>query len=183
MKLTKLFAVAALAVTFAAGDAFATCTAGGYYQQDPRFYNHIRNGVPNSPDSCWTKTSAVAVASSTSCGWTANAFEFNGYAQKIEQSFATNVLTSNNWSLDYNLDFIDPNNDAAWNKLEVRVYDQNNQLLATDYYDGGYADVTCTLRSISFTGTPTSVRVEFKGTRGYTNTYIRVRGIALWQGP
>jgi hypothetical protein len=180
--------LALICLTAFAPDNLAQCSPGGPYQQDNRFHDHVRNGVPSST-SCWTRSGNTLpiVASSSTCGFSANAWEFTGYAQQISQTFTiptTDAYTSTNWSFDYLIDFIDPNNDAAWNKFEVRIY-ADGVLVASDYYDGGMADAYCSRRSFTFSSNMEgkSVEVLIKGSKVYSDTYIRVRGITLWQGP
>lgn len=151
------------------------------------YYNWIANGTPSS-DTCWSHTSAAAfVTGTTECGQFSpptNAWEFY-YGGYISQTFTIpSNRTETNFSIQYTVDFIDPNNDPAWNRFSMSVWDQTTSTqLASDYYDGSMADLSCSFRSRSWTQSLAGhqILVHFQGSRGYSNTFIRVRNIALFQ--
>ena len=151
------------------------------------YYNWTANGSPSS-DSCWSHSSAAAfVTGTTECGQLSpptNAWEFY-FGGSISQTF---TIPSNrietNFSIQYDVDFIDPNNDPAWNRFTMSVRDLTTSTqLASDYYDGSMADLSCSLRSRTWTQNLAGhqIQVTFQGSRGYSDTFIRVRNIAQFQ--
>ncbi|HEX9986294.1 MAG TPA: hypothetical protein VGF69_23750 [Thermoanaerobaculia bacterium] len=185
MKILSLIAVAALLLVAAAPSAFATCSARGYVIISPgTHYDHIANGIPNR-DECWNPFNATYVTNTTSCGYSANAYEF-AYAGQISQTVTIpSTMTTGTLRLDYLVDFIDPNNDAVWNKFIVSVWDDTaGGQIGTDYFDGGMGDLYCSLRSINLGSTNRaghSISVHIQGSEAYPDTYIRVRSISLVQ--
>ena len=155
---------------------------GDVFASNRHWYNYIANGLP-SDTSCWTKTNA-SVVSTTTCGWTSNAWQF-AFGGSISQTFTVpSDKTQPNFSIQYLLDFDDPNNDPGWNRFELEVWDQTSGvLLAYDSFNGGMGDLYCSLRTLSWSQNLAghTILVYFKGSRGYFSTFIRVRSIALYQ--
>jgi hypothetical protein len=195
MKLSISTLFLAVGVFFLAGQASAqTCTAAGqYYGYPPNwsFYDHVRNGSGTSLN-CWTYSSSGVSITSGTCGLSSTqGITFAGFARQISQSFTVDVDTGagnggTNWDFVYELDFDDPNNDAAWDKVEAEVWasdGNSNTLVAWDSFNGGSGDVTCSRRTINFNANmeDKTVTIIFKGTRGYTNVVEKVRNIQLWQ--
>ena len=62
------------------------------------------------------------------CGWTEKAFEFY-YAGSVSQTFTIpeTLESAHNpsFSIQYTLDFIDPNDHPTWNVFEMKVVDTN----------------------------------------------------------
>lgn len=162
-----------------------SCSAPGYVVVSGRLlYSWIANGSP-ADTSCWNPSN-VSVQPTTTCGWSSNAFEFY-YAGGISQTFTipnTEDGAKPNFGLSYLLDFIDPNDDAAWNKFEMYVDDlTTGATLAYDSFNGSLGDLYCSYRSVSWSQNLAGhqIRIRFKGSRGYNNTFIRVRNISLFQ--
>jgi hypothetical protein len=184
MKRIVLSLVITLLAVSLAPAAFAQCEpegeviiGGGQFA-----YDHIANGIPSS-DSCWNDTNWSFVTGVTSCGWSTNAYQIAGLGASMHQQFDSDSGLSSNFSLQYLLDFIDPNNDGYWNKFKVEVWDvDTNTLLGSQTYNGSQSDLTCSSRTFNFNATPgNTIKVRFSGQKGYTDTYIRVHHIALYQ--
>ena len=164
-----------------------TCQPAGVPLVGPcnNCYDHIANGVPAST-ACWTSNEPynVSLVTDTLCGWSSNAFDFT-YGDSLTQTFTVpSNRTQTNWTLSYLLTFNDPNNDGWWNRLQARVFDATTgQFIAAQTYWGSNPDISCTLRTLSFTGNLAghTLTVRFDGGRAYDNTTIRVRSISLWQ--
>ncbi len=173
--ITCLIVLLSLAVAPA---AFATCTPAGYFSY---FYNHIANGGPAS-DECWNVTNA-SFTTDYVCGSNVKAYTF-GYAGSISQQVVIPAnFTGQNFQLAYELDFNDPNNNS-YNQLQVSVYDMTSYTsLGTDFYNGTYSDITCTPRTVSFSGNLSghTLLVSLSGSVATSGTVVRVRSIALWQ--
>lgn len=162
-----------------------SCSPAGYYAIGGRlYYDWIANGLPTN-SSCWNFTPGrAAVVQTTTCGETLNAWEFY-YAGSVNQTFTI----PNDWSyptfnIQYVVDFIDPNDDPAWNRFEMEVWDQTTGIkLAYDNFNGGMGDLYCSNRSKSWSQNLAghTILVRFKGSRGYSNTFIRVHHIYLFQ--
>jgi hypothetical protein len=175
-----------LAAALAPGKIEAACTPRGEVLIGPggQYYDHIANGAPTVND-CWSLDPArTTFVSDSSCGYTANAYQF-GYAGSLSQTVTIpSDMTQTRWSFEYALDFDDPNNDPAWNRISVTVKDlTTNTILASDSYNGGNPDVLCSVRWKPFTGNLAGhqIRVSFSGSSAYPNTKIKVRKIALYQ--
>ncbi|HYH05430.1 MAG TPA: hypothetical protein VEK11_00065 [Thermoanaerobaculia bacterium] len=195
MKLSLSTLFIAVGVFFLAGQAAAqTCTPPGQYNGFPpnwSFYNHVRNGHGTSLD-CWTYSpNGVSITSGT-CGFSSTqGITFDGYSLTLSQSFGVDVDTGagnggTNWDFSYELDFDDPHNDQAWNWIEAQVWavtPSGRTLVASDFYHGGNADVTCTQRNVNFNANMEDKTVEiiFKSKQGYTDVITKVRHIQLWQ--
>jgi hypothetical protein len=160
-----------------------TCSPYGYYNfSNHVFYDWIANGGP-SDSSCWSKDPNRVSVVPTTCGWTSNAWEFY-YGGYITQTFTIpSNWTYPNFSIDYILDFDDPNNDP-WNRFSMQVRDlTTGALLASDFYHGGMGALHCSGRSQLWSQNLAGhqIQVRFQGTRGYPNTFIRVSFIRLYQ--
>jgi hypothetical protein len=162
-----------------------SCSAPGYVAFNGRtYYSWIANGLP-ADASCWNLHN-VSVQPTTTCGWSSNAFEFY-YGGGISQTFTvpnTEDGAKPNFGLSYLLDFIDPNDDAAWNKFEMYVDDlTTGATLAYDSFNGSMGDLYCSHRSVSWSQNLAGhqIQIRFKGSRGYSNTFIRLRNISLYQ--
>jgi hypothetical protein len=100
----------------------------------------------------------------------------------LEQSFSTGSGNSGQtWSLNYELDFDDPNNSSE-SFIFVYVY-ADNQLVAYDSYNGNNSDVICSPRAVTINSSLAnkSVRVSVQARTAYTNVLIRIRALGLWQ--
>lgn len=168
--------------------AEAECTPYGWVIVGPGgpYYDHIANGGPSVND-CWNANSArVAFITDNACSFFPNAYRF-GYAGSIYQYITVPPdFTQTRWSLDYTLDFIDPNDDGANNQFTVSVRDLTTGVqLASASYNGYNPDLFCSSRSMSFMGNFAghTLQVRFGGSAGYSNTKIAVRRISLWQWP
>jgi hypothetical protein len=166
--------------------ARATCNAVNdhYYWFGGNDYNHVLNGYGTSLD-CWSTPSSLGTVSITSgsCGFSSTqGFTFSGWSPALEQTFSTGSGNSGaTWSLQYELDFDDPNNSSA-SFINVLVY-ADNQLVAYDAYDGSNTDVMCSPRTININSSLSnkSVLVRVVARTYYTNVLIRIRGVGLWQ--
>lgn len=159
-----------------------SCAPTGYTYFD--HYDWIANGGPTD-DSCWTyDPTRASIVSDSTCGSPSNAWEFN-YSGWISQSFTIAAgMTGQQFNMAYYLDFDDPNNDGAWNRFTVSVRDATTgTALASDRYYGNWADLYCARRDLTWSGNLTghTINVYISGTRGYSDTHIRVRSIYLWQ--
>jgi hypothetical protein len=175
--------VATLAVPSVPSVKATGCSPPGYQIPFTEYY-WIANGAP-ADSSCWSHDPArAAVVSTTTCGWTSNAWQFY-YGGTISQSFTIpTTMTGQNFSMSYLVDFDDPNNNGAWNKFSMYVQDTTTgAILASDYFDGSMGDLTCAYRSKFWNANLAghTIQVIFSGTRGFSNTNIRVRQIGLWQ--
>lgn len=185
MKKLSLIALLVLMVFAAAPTAFATCAPAGIGTGGPysTSYDHIANGAPNR-DECWNPFKAFYTTTAPSPWGFINAYEFN-YAGSINQSFVVPpTMTATRWQLRWTLYFDDPNNNAAWNRFSVEVRNMTtNAILATYTFDGGQGDQNWVTHSKDFNGNfaGQTIRVRFKGSKGYPDTTIRVMGVTLWQ--
>ena len=151
------------------------------------YYQWIANSEPAS-SSCWTVTATrVAVVETNTCGWTEKAFEFYN-SGTASQTFLIPLGLEDahkpSFSLQYTLDFIDPHDDLAWNVFEMRVVDTTTgTILATERFNGSMGDLYCSTRRFSWNQDLAghTIQVRFKGSRGYNDTYIRVRDVFLFQ--
>ncbi|HEX4604601.1 MAG TPA: hypothetical protein VH724_11440 [Candidatus Angelobacter sp.] len=188
MKRSTITFLLGLVFTIFAPSAFSqNCSpAGPSWFAQGQSYDYIANGVPVS-NNCWGLTSpATFVTGTTTCGWSSNAFEF-GYGQGGDVSQTVTVPSSDqrtHFSLSYLVDFIDPNHNAAWNTLQVYVWDATaNQVIIFDNYNGGMPELDCSRRdSATFNGSLAghTLVVSFLGSSGFTDTHIRIRLVSLW---
>lgn len=184
--MTKLIitSVLAFACLMLAPNAFGqSCApAGAYPGGGPPSFDYIANGLPAGPD-CWGLDRATFVTGTTDCGWTSNAFDFD-YAGSMGQSFTVPANDHRtHYALSYLLDFEDPHHDAAWNNIWIYVFDATtNTQLASDYYNGAMPDLFCMQRSITYTGDLAghNIGVHFGGSKGYSDTHVRVRFVSFW---
>ena len=150
------------------------------------YYQWIANGEPENT-SCWTVTATrVAVVETNTCGWTEKAFEFytSGTASQTFTVSPEEDADKPGFSLQYTLDFIDPHDDLAWNVFEMRVVDTTTgTILATERFNGSMGDLYCSTRRFSWNQNLAghTIQVRFKGSRGYNDTFIRVRDIFVFQ--
>jgi hypothetical protein len=164
-----------------------SCSPPGYYSIGGRtYYRWLANSEPEN-SSCWNAIQGrAAVVQTTTCGWTENTWEFY-YGGSISQTFTvpnTQEGSLPKFNIQYSLDFIDPNDDPTWNRFEMRVVDLNTgTTLAYDFFDGSMGDLYCSGRSFSWNQNLAghTIQVRLKGTRGYSNTFIRVRDIYVYQ--
>lgn len=178
-------------VAFGAADASAACAPGpSWFDNGYSFYQHLRrdSGILD----CWTYSATGVTTESTYCGLSpANGIKFTGWTQQISQEFAINYANGegnggDSWELVYELDFDDPYNSSQWNRIEAEVYvfDNNGStLVASNTFTGADGDVTCSRRSVTFSGDydGKSMRVIIKSKRGWNDVVQRVRNIALIQ--
>jgi hypothetical protein len=147
------------------------------------WHNWIANGQPLS-SYCWSVTPMRVAVVGNTCGWTEKAFEFY-YGGSVSQTFFIPVDAHNSsFQIRYTLDFIDPNDHPTWNVFEMKVVDTNTgTTLASEYFNGSMGDLDCSTRSFTWNQDLAghTIQVRFKGSRGYSNTFIRVRDIVLLQ--
>lgn len=147
-------------------------------------YDWIANGQPTSGN-CWNLSNASFVTGTTTCGTSTNAIAF-AYSGSMSQEFTIPAgWTQSHFTLNYDLDFIDPHDDGAWNRFTMTVTDlTTGATLASDSFFGNSgSDLSCAPREKKWTGNLAghTLRVRMTGSRGYTDTHIRVRRIVLWQ--
>lgn len=190
MKFSLSAVLFAAVVAFSAVDASATCTAGpSWYQYPYQYYQHLYKDA--SPLDCWTYSPTGVTTESTYCGFTpANGIKFTGWTQQISQDVVVNNSNSGNsgtnWALSYELDFDDPHDSSSWNRIEAEVWaidGGGSTLVGWHVFHGGDGDVSCTPRSINFTGNYNgkTMRVIIKSKRGWSDVTQRVRNISLLQ--
>lgn len=184
----KRLLLAAVVLVWSASASAQTCNFSHdhYYWFGGNDYNHVLNGYGTSLD-CWTTPSSLGTVSITSgtCGFSSTqGFTFSGWTPTLEQSFSTGSGNSGTtWSLGYELDFDDPNNNPnSVSFIQVLVY-ADNVLVASDSYSSANADVMCSPRSVTINSNLSnkSVRVTVQARTYYSNVLIRVRGVGLWQ--
>lgn len=181
MKRFLLIATIASAL-FAMSLQAQTCQPPGYFIGAGGGYEWIANGQPTS-SSCWTLTGNVSIVATPGCTyWTAKAFDMH-YGARVSQQFTVpSDLTTTRWSLSYLLTMQDPHDDGWWNRLKATVYDvTTGSILAEQIYWGDDPDITCSSRSLTFTGNLAghTLQVIFADGSAYSDTIIRVRGISL----
>jgi len=181
MKLSRVPALVLLVLTCVPA-AFASCEAAGY-QWYPN-YDQIANGRP-SRDECWNPFNAFYTTQAPSPWGNTNAYEFN-YAGSISQTFVVPAdHPQTHWELAYTLEFNDPHNDGAWNRFSMEVRDMTTGTALTWYsFNGAGGDQNWEMHRQGFTTgniAGHTIRVLFRGSKGYSDTYIRVAGVALWQ--
>lgn len=169
-------------------EAQGGCSPPGQYSIGGRtWYRWLANSEPTGT-TCWNVIPGrAAVVQTNTCGWTENSWEFY-YGGSISQTFTVPKPTDGfhpQFHIEYTLDFIDPNDDPAWNRFEMRVVDlSTGATLAYDSFDGSMSDLYCNGRAFYWNqnlDTERQIQVRFKGTRGYSNTFIRVRDIQVYQ--
>jgi hypothetical protein len=167
-------------------EAQSGCSPEGFYSiGGHNYYRWLANSEPAN-SLCWNAVQGrVAVVQTNTCGWTENTWEFY-YGGSISQTFTVppNDFSAPRFNIQYTLDFIDPNNDPAWNRFEMRVLDlTTGATLAYDFFDGSMGDLSCSARNFTWNQDLSNhtIQVRIKGTRGYNNTLIRVRDIYLYQ--
>ena len=170
-------------------DAQSGCSPEGFYSiGGHNYYRWLANSEPAN-NSCWNAVQGrAAVVQTNTCGWTENTWEFY-YGGSISQTFTVPLpqsgeISSPRFNIQYTLDFIDPNDDPAWNRFEMRVVDLNTgATLAYDFFDGSMGDLYCSGRAFFWNQDLSGhmIQVRLKGTRGYSNTFIRVRDIYVYQ--
>lgn len=191
MKLSLSAAVLAVVILLSAGDAAAACAPGpSWYDNGYSFYQHLRRD--SSPLDCWTYSATGVTTESTYCGLSpANGVKFTGWTQQISQQFTIDSAGGagnygTNWELVYELDFDDPYNSSAWNRIEAEVYvidSGGSTLVAWNTFTGADGDVTCSRRSTTFSGNyeGKDMLVIIKSKRGWSDVVQRVRNMALIQ--
>jgi hypothetical protein len=180
--------IAAIAVALVAGSASAqSCTPPWPIIIGPGVggYEWIGNGTLANGTSCWTITGNVSLVATPGCTYeAAQAFDTH-YGARISQQFTVpSNMTQTHWSLTYLLTMQDPHNDGFWNRLKARVYDvTTGQNLASQTYWGDDPDITCSLRTLNFTGNLANhtIQVIFSDGSSYSDTVFRFRGISLIQ--
>lgn len=161
-----------------------TCAhpSGTYIFGSTVYTDWVANGAPSST-SCWT-VSGATVITDTMCGGTEHAFDF-GYQNSVSQTInIPSTATETNWDLIYDLTMVDPHDDGWWDRLTARVYDVTAaRTIASQTYWGDDPDVNCSRRDLTFTGNLAghTIKIIFEGSKGYSDTYVRVRGITLYQ--
>ena len=151
------------------------------------FYDHVANGEPAST-SCWQVLHVDFVTDQTSCGpfsATHNAFQFNDSSHIQQWLTIPSDMTSQSFDLAFMLDFKAPFIHGGQNYIVAEVFDQDGTPLAFQRYDGTMANVACQRMDLSIPGNLAghSVLVRFTSQRRDTAAFIRVFGVAFFQGP
>jgi hypothetical protein len=152
------------------------------------FYDHIANGEPGST-ACWSLLHAVFVTGQTSCGSlspTYNAFQFNDSSLVSQQFTIPTNLTSQEFSFTFSLDFLDRSNHGSQNYVVAEVVDATTgQVLRTYRHDGTIGSVACHRVDLLLQGDLSghTIQVRFTSQRRDATTFIRVYGMAFFQGP
>ena len=147
-------------------------------------FDFISNGLPSN-DSCWTEQNVNFVANTTTCGWSANAFEFPvTFSAGLGQSFTIPADDQRtHFALSYLMDFDDPNHDS-FDRVIIMVWDNTaGRLLLSDSYSGTQPSLLCMRRDTAiFSGSLAghTIIVQFQGANGYPNTHIRFHHIQFW---
>jgi hypothetical protein len=182
----RFLLISTIACALFAMPASATCAPPGWFVGAGGGYQWIANGLPTSTN-CWNigGSGSVSLVSTPGCTYsTAKAFDMH-YGARVSQEFTVpNDQTENQWSFSYLLTMQDPHNDGWWNRLKATVYDvTTGQTLATETYWGNQPDITCSLRSMTFTGNLAghTLQVIFADGSAYSDTYFRIRSISLIQ--
>lgn len=175
-----------LVPTIALANEPNSCAQAGYAPIGGARYDYIANGYPYY-DSCWYINNAAFTTGYTSCGFFTNYWEFN-YAGSLTQTLVipTSHTNTKHLTLYYQLDFEDPNHDGAWNRFTASVIDNTaGRQLGYEFYSGSSPSLSCSDRMIGMSSPVDlaghSITVTFHGSRGYTNTHIRIRRIYLLQ--
>ena len=182
MRKLIIVAVFSCALTSLSADA-QSCNPFGYFIGGGGGYDLVANGDLSNGD-CWTR-SGIDVVSTSDCGSTSDKFQIHLAAfgaQTYQQQTVPSDMTYTNWSLIYYMTMQDPNNDGWWNRLRARVYNvTTSQILAEHTYWGDDADVTCSQRTLNFTGdySGDTLKVIFDGNVAYSDTAIRVENVFL----
>ena len=179
--------IAAITCTlFAMPSQGQSCQPPGWFVGAGGGYEWIANGQPTSTN-CWILTGNVSLVSTPGCTyWTAKAFDMHYGARVTQQFTVPTTNTETHWGLSYLLTMQDPNDDGWWNRIKATVYDvTTGRVLASQTYWGDDPDITCTSRSLTFTGNLAghTIQVIFADGSAYTDTIFRVRGISLISTP
>lgn len=160
---------------------------GQYYVGAGSGYTWIANGFflsgANGFD-CWQQhTGNLSVVSTPACTVNASKSVDMHYGARLMQEFTVPAgNTETHWNLQYLLTMQDPNNDGWWNRIKAQVYDVTaGHNLVSQTYWGDDPDITCTNRSVTFTGDlhGHTIQVIFSDGSAYSDTVIRVTSIAL----
>jgi hypothetical protein len=161
-----------------------TCEPPGYFIGAGNGYEWIANGRPTS-SSCWTLNGGVSVVSTPGCLYnetTAKQFDMH-YGARLSQQFTVpSDITNTRWGLSYLLTMQDPHDDGWWNRLKATLYDvTTGHILAEQIYWGDDPDITCSRRSLTFTGNLAghTLQVIFADGSAYSDTVFQVRSISL----
>jgi hypothetical protein len=166
-----------------------TCAPRGALIAGTRtFYDHIANGEPGSA-ACWSLLHAVFVTGQTSCGSlspTYNAFQFND-SSFVSQLFTIPIeQTSQQFSFTFSLDFLDRSNHGGQNYVVAEVVDgTTGQVLSFYRHDGTMGSVACQRVDLTLQRDLSghTIQVRFTSQRRDATTFIRVYGMAFFQGP
>lgn len=197
-KLVTLSLLSLCFILFVPNSFGQTCTPAGPSRVGPATdsFNFISNTGP-ADDTCWAHAEQVVfVTGVTSCSsgptttspTTTNAFAFPYYSGGVlyQDIVIPTTDTRKYFSLSYFLDFDDPNNDSYWNRFFAYVIDQTTgTYLFQSSYNGSMPDLLCARRDSPTMYFPNTlaghtIRVYFKGMTPYSDTHIRVYGVALW---
>lgn len=98
------------------------------------------------------------------------------------------ALDPQHFNLDYKLQLVDPQDDGFGVVVTIALYDAQTgallQWIAT--HTGAQGDRGCTPSTLDFRNDKLvgrNVRIEVRARNIYTNTIVRVTGLALWQLP
>ncbi|HSR99260.1 MAG TPA: hypothetical protein VLM79_19545, partial [Kofleriaceae bacterium] len=128
------------------------------------------------------------VTGQTSCGpfsASHNAFQFND-SSHIQQSFTIPAdMTSPSFNLTFMLDFNAPFVHGGQNYIVAEVFDQDGTPLRYFRYDGTMANLACERKDLDITRDLAghTILVRFTTQRRDATAFIRVWGVAFFQGP
>lgn len=155
------------------------------------FYDYIANGEPGST-ACWSLSHAFFVTGQTSCGTlspTYNAFQFND-SSFVHQEFTIRTdLTSQRFSLTFDLDFINASRHGGQNYLVAEIFDADTGASLDFFrYDGTSGDVACHRVDRTIPDNLASnlaghrIQVRFTSQKRDATASIRVYSISFFQG-
>jgi hypothetical protein len=164
-----------------------TCTPRGtVIAGGQAFYDHIANGEPAST-ACWAPVNSTFVTGQTACGQfspTYNALQLNYASSDTQQFIIPADMTSQRFGLVFTLDFLNGHNDG-FNSFAAEVRDvTSNTPLGSYYHYGDQGDIACGSIHVDFNANLTGhrIQVRFTAQKGYSDTAIRIHGIAFFQG-
>ena len=84
----------------------------------------------------------------------------------------------------YELDFVDPHTDGAWNRFSSQVSDVTaGRTLGGEFRSGSSPSLSCSRRSIAMQSPVDlaghTIQVVFSGSKAYTDTQIHVKAVSL----
>ena len=187
--------VVALTLLTAAG-ASATCSPDGYcpYNGCIGWFNWTSNSSFSSGASCWTLYGSASVKSDGLMCIGRPYVQFDqGFSSGLQQVVHVagpgepNYQSSDHFEFDYWVQFLDPHHDA-WDTLTIGLYDNNSGALLqwVTTVTGAQTDPNCANTYLDFHNSGLigkNVRIDVQARNLYSDTKIRVTGLALWQKP